>query len=252
MPTPALRPVLARDGIFNARDLGGMTTVDGRTVRSGRLVRADALHRARGSVEVLRGHGVTRVLDLRDDRERESYGVFRAEGIEVEHHPVLDPTFTWDEAPVAVPSELLVERYRVILTEFSDRLVGAVRGVAEVMDVPDAAVAFHCAVGKDRTGLLAMLLLDAMGVPADQIVDDYARSSRSTAVQVNWLWSMGRPEGVVDDETLLVGVWSARPATMAATIEWLHDSHGGAGNYLVAAGLDPRALDALRAGALDG
>jgi protein-tyrosine phosphatase len=229
-----------------------MTTVDGRTVRHRRLVRADALHRARTSIDALRDHGVTRVLDLRDERERESYGVLEAEGVDVQHHPVLDPTFTWDEAPTGVPSDLLVERYQVILTEFSDRLVGAVAGVAEVMATPDAAVAYHCAVGKDRTGLLTMLLLDALGVPADQIVEDYARSSRSTAVQVNWLWSMGRPEGIVDDETLLVGVWSARPATMAVTLEWLRAEHGGADNYLAAGGLDPVAIDALRAGALDG
>jgi protein-tyrosine phosphatase len=252
VPTAALRPILARDGIFNARDLGGMTTVDGRVVRSGRLVRADALHRARTSIDALRAHGVTRVLDLRDDREREDYGVFTADGIEVQHHPVLDPTFTWDEVPAVVPSELLAERYRVIIDEFSDRLVGAVAGIAEVMTAPDDAVAFHCAVGKDRTGLLAMLLLDTLGVPAEQIVADYVLSSRSTAVQVNWLWSMGRPEGVVDDETLSVGVWSARPATMTATIEWLHREHGGAADYLVASGLRPAAIDALRAGVLDG
>lgn len=252
MPTPALRPVLARDGIFNARDLGGMTTADGRTLRPGRLIRADALHRARTSVDALREHGVTRVIDLRDDRERDAYGVFLADGVDVQHHPVLDPTFSWDEAPVNVPSDLLVERYRVILTEFPDRLVGAVGGVAEVMETPGAAVAYHCAVGKDRTGLLTMLLLDALGVPRGQIVEDYTRSARSTAVQVNWLWSMGRPEGVVDDETLSVGVWSARPATMALTLEWLHDEHGGAAAYLSAAGLDPGAIDALRDGALEG
>ena len=251
MPTPALRPVLARDGIFNARDLGGITTADGRIVRAGRLIRTDALHRARTSIGALRDHGVTKVLDLRDDRERDAYGIFDAEGIDVEHHPVLDPTFTWDEVPTRVPSDLLVERYQVILDEFSDRLVGAVCGVAEVMSTPDAAVAYHCAVGKDRTGLLTMLLLDTLGVSADQIVEDYARSSRSTAVQVNWLWSMGRPEGVVDDETLRVGVWSARPATMAVTLEWLRDEHGGAENYLVTAGLDPGAVGALRAGALE-
>lgn len=229
-----------------------MTTGDGRAVKHRRLVRADALHRSISSVTALTEFGVSRVLDLRDAREREAYGVFQADGIDVQHHPMLDPTFTWDEGPVSVPSELLADRYRAILTEFSDRLVRAVEGVVEVLDSPSGAVAYHCAVGKDRTGLLTMLLLDALGVDAEQIVDDYARSSIATAVQVSWLWSMGRPEGDVDDETLHVGVWSARPVTMAVTIEWLHAEFGGAEKYLVDAGLDPEAVATLRAGALGG
>jgi len=115
VPTDELRPLLAREGIFNVRDLGGIPSVDGRVVAHGRLVRADALHRARGTAARLREHGVVRVLDLRDQRERDEEGVLEADGIEVLHLPVLDPTFEWFDDEHDDPSTLLALRYRSIL-----------------------------------------------------------------------------------------------------------------------------------------
>jgi protein-tyrosine phosphatase len=252
VPTPALRPLLARDGIFNVRDLGGLTSADGRVVARGRLVRGDALHRAGASAQGLRAHGIVRVLDLRDTRERDAEGVLDAEGIEVLHLPVLDPTFEWFDEEHADPTTLLAHRYQVILTSFPDKLAAAVAATVEVVAAPGSpdGVAYHCAVGKDRTGLLTALLLGSLEVPDEVIVEDYVRSARATAVQVSWLWSLGRPGGRATDDDLAVGVWSARAETMRTTLDWLRAEHGGATGYLLAAGLAPEQLDALRASVL--
>ena len=98
-------------------------------------------------------------------------------------------------------------------------------------------MAYHCAVGKDRTGLLTALLLGSLEVPDEAIVADYARSAGATAVQVSWLWSLGRAGGQVTEADLELGVWSARAATMQSTLDWLRDEHGGAAAYLRAAGV---------------
>ncbi len=252
MPTAELRPRLAREGIFNARDLGGLRTDDGRSVAPRRLVRADSLHRARTTGRALRDHGVVRVLDLRDERERDEDGVLVAEGIEVLHHPVLDPTFEWFEDDHAEPAELLGVRYRQILDSFPERFSDAFGSVVEVVAAPGStgAVAYHCAVGKDRTGLLTALLLGVLGVPDDVIVADYARSARATAVQVGWLWTFGHPAGQVSDSDLELGVWSARPATMVSTLRWLGDEYGGPEGYVLASGVDAQAIEELRAAVL--
>ena len=239
MPTPALRPILARDGIFNARDLGGVPTRDGRYVRPNALVRADALHRAGDrSAQALAEHGVTLVLDLRDEAERAREGVLAVDGIVVEHLLVLDPHYEWYDTDAA-----LAERYVEILDRFADRFIGGVELVAEA----PGGVAYHCAVGKDRTGLLTALLLGALGVDEETIVADYARSSLAITVQATWALIYGVYDRPVTDEDLESGVWSARPDTMRATLAWLRAEHGGVEGYLTAAGLAPEVPEALRA-----
>lgn len=261
MPTPALRRVLARDGIFNVRDLGGIETAGGRRIRPGLLVRGDALQRCGpASASGLFEHGVRAVVDLRDSTELKEDGSFDAPdlprpGITVHHSPVLDPTYRWG-GPELPPEEVLARRYGEILESFHHRLADAAMRVVDTVCAPGPdgtrpGVAYHCAVGKDRTGLLTMLLLGSLGVADDVIVEDYARSARATAVQVSWLWTVGHPHGKAGDEDLSVGLWSARAATMEATIGLVHDRFGGPRHYLRDAGVTSDALDALAAAVLD-
>lgn len=250
MPSSRDRARLARDGIFNVRDLGGMPAAGGRSVARRKVLRADSLHRVSTSAEVLRGLGLVRVLDLRDDREREGDGVLALDDIEVQHHPVIDPTFAWYDDSPPDDETLLAQRYRQILSSFGSRFAAAVESVAEVVGDDRGAVAYHCAVGKDRTGLLTALLLDVVDVPDEVIVADYARSSAATAVQVSWLWSLQHPHGAATEDDIFVGMWSARPATMADTLGWIDTELGGAAQYLLDHGVDREVLDALRAALL--
>jgi protein-tyrosine phosphatase len=175
-----------------------------------------------------------------------------ADGLEVQHHPVLDPMFSWDDEAVAELDGLLGHRYQEILTAFGPRFATALTAIAEVAGEggTGGAVAYHCAVGKDRTGLLTALLLGVLDVDDDVIVADYARSSAATAVQVSWLWSLGHPDGSVAEEDISVGLWSARPETMQRTLAWLAAEFGGAAGYLEQSGVPGATVEALRAGLL--
>lgn len=248
MPSIAERARLARDGIFNLRDLGGIPLVGGRVVRARKVLRADALHRAKGSSQVLRDLGVVRVLDLRDEVERDEEGVLAADGLEVQHHPVIDPMFEWFHDEVPEPGALLAHRYREILTAFGPRFATALTSLAEVIEPQNpGAVAYHCAVGKDRTGLLTALLLGVLGAGDDAIVADYARSAAASPVQVSWLWSLGHPAGAATDDDIFLGLWSARPQTMRVTLQWISDEFGGVGGYVAQTGIADGVVDSLRA-----
>lgn len=245
MPASHLRPGLARDGIFNLRDLGGTPAADEAVVAERLLVRADALHRSSAAtVQALHDHGIRRVLDLRDDSERDEEGTFTTTeglGIDVLHFPVLDPAYEWEV--VDVPREqVLAHRYIDILDSHGERFAAALSSVAEA----DGGVAYHCAVGKDRTGLLTVLLLGALGSPREAIVADYTRSARVNALQVGWLRIFGRRYGDVDDEEIAVGVWSARAETMEATLDHLDDAHGGVDGYLRVLGVGDDVVTELR------
>ncbi len=245
MPHSRLRPALSRDGIVNLRDLGGTPASDGLVVAPRTLIRADALQRCSPeNVRALHDHGVRRVLDLRDDAEREESGVFTVVDdlpIEVHHVPVVDPAYVWDLEGVAL-ADVLAHRYEDILTNFDDRFRTAVELVAST----DGATAYHCAVGKDRTGLLTLLLLGALGSPRDVIVADYVRSARVNAMQVARLKVLGHPYGAATADDLAVGVWSARAETMERTIDLLERDHGGVVGYLRATGMDDDVMETLR------
>ena len=246
MPSPQLRANLARDGVFNTRDLGGLLTSNGQKIAPRKLLRADALQRVQLSGPALREFGIVRVLDLRDDLEREKSGEIQVDGIEVEHHPVIDPAFAWHSEEESEFADLLFLRYCEIFSSFGPRFLGAVNSIAEVLDEsnssPSGAVAYHCAIGKDRTGLLTALLLSIRGVDDQAIASDSAKSSAATAV----LWSFSLPGGETTDRDLELGVWSARPETMLRTLGWLDVEFGGAEQYMIEQGLEADAISTLR------
>jgi len=164
------------ESIFNFRDVGGHRTADGRTVRRGRVYRADGLHRAsERDVAALAQVGLRTVLDLRTHGELDERGVFDHHGVEHRHLPLIreiwDPEVLDLEAPA---HEFLAARYLEMLDTGAERIGEALRLMADADRLP---LVFHCAAGKDRTGVLAALLLSILGVPDADVVADYARSS---------------------------------------------------------------------------
>ncbi len=115
-------------------------------------------------------HGVRTVVDLRDAGERERDRAPRPAGITTVRVP-LDPVGTpfyehWKEidnlaSPLYFPA---------MLAEHPERVIAAVRAIASAAP---GCVVFHCAGGKDRTGLLALVLLTLAGATPDEIIADY-------------------------------------------------------------------------------
>lgn len=160
------------DGVFNARDLGGLRTFDGRRTRPGALVRSDAPNRlSETGWAALHEHGVRTIIDLRNDDERGPDDVPRPGDIDVVHLP-LDPLADkefWDPYQTSglhatpVYYEPLLDRHPRLTADIVRAVVGARPG----------GVLLHCASGRDRTGMAILLLLSLVGVPADVIADDY-------------------------------------------------------------------------------
>ncbi|MEV7614884.1 tyrosine-protein phosphatase [Streptomyces sp. NPDC089799] len=170
--------------LHNFRDLGGYRTRDGRTVRWGRLYRADSLGKLAGpgaeaDRERFAALGVRTVIDLRYPWEIEAKGrVPEAEGLayhncSIEHRP-------YDQAeidPGLDPWRYLADRFAEVAEDGTAEL----REALEVIADGDAPQVFHCASGKDRTGLLAALVLALLGVDEDTIAADFALTELATA-----------------------------------------------------------------------
>jgi hypothetical protein len=161
-------------GCVNVRDLGGLPTRDGGATRRSAVVRADSLDRLTPEGwESLYAYGIRTVVDLREGDEL-STTVSRPDGVTVVHVPLddNDDTAFWywalDDDMDGTPLY-----YRPFLERKADRCVAALTAVARA---EPGGVVVHCGIGRDRTGLVALLLLALAGVEPEAIVADYTLS----------------------------------------------------------------------------
>lgn len=152
-----------RDIVPNLRDIGGLSTDDGRFVRHGRVLRS-----AVPTAKDLAPDGIawppSLVIDLRSSGESEQIHPLAQAGVRVVNLPLLSAL-----RPGAAPVESLAGLYLLMLDHASMYLVELVREVG----LERGATLIHCAAGKDRTGVSIALLLRLVGVSRDQVLADY-------------------------------------------------------------------------------
>jgi protein-tyrosine phosphatase len=230
------------DGCNNFRDLGGYPTADGRSLRWRALFRADALHHLtpRG-VEQLRDElSIGDVIDLRSSGEirLDGQGLLGQERLRIHHLPLFDGDVSREHRDQAADLTL-GDRYYGML-----RFAGApIARVFETLARADGPAVFHCAAGKDRTGVISAVLLGALGVSDEFIVADYAASREGLdAVVERLMQSEGYREmfAALPPDTL-----HAEPETMIALLERVRDEWGGMRGYLRSQGVAGGAVESL-------
>jgi len=234
------------DGCLNVRDLGGVALADGGETRYGALVRADNIRRlTEDGWRSLAAHGVGRILDLRWQTELDEDPP-RDLDIDVVHVSLLgefDPDFEDDIRDYMAaddPAGYWAISYTRILERFAPNFALALAAIA---DAPDGAVVFHCAGGKDRTGLVAALVLRLAGAPIEAVAHDYSLTfERRAGVPDRWV------EAAPDDDERARRSFMQHtpPEAMQRAIEQLELEHGGVESYLRQAGLDEAHLRRLR------
>jgi protein-tyrosine phosphatase len=213
-------------GCFNFRDLGGYPAAGGMTTRWRRLFRSDGLvglsDEAMASLAALE---VATVVDLRSPGEVANRGRFAHETVRYHHLPFTESLPGADEAAQWDDHRFVSARYTNILVDASAAVVSAV----EVLAAPAALPAvFHCSVGKDRTGVLAAVVLGLLGVPDEVIVADYALSQ--VAVE-RFLGSLRTSVSDSAESSALVeryapALLSASPESMAGFLAGVRRDHG--------------------------
>lgn len=241
------RRLIRLGAVHNFRDIGGYPTVDGGTTRWRRLFRADGLYRLTpADLEVVRELGLRTVIDLRTAAELDERGTFPVEDHPVAFHHVSVITNTWtaDDAEGEHDAADFLERaYLSILDEGEERLAEALMALCQPGALP---AVFHCAAGKDRTGLLAMLVLGCLGVPDEFIVADYALTEGGMRRMLEWA-QREQPELYQRLATGPVIFSAAVPEAMQRMIGHVRDWHGGISEFARALGVPAAAIDHLRA-----
>lgn len=230
------------------RDLGGLATVGSRRVRRGRVFRAGALHALEHEdVAVLAALGIRRVFDLRSAAELARDGVGPVGGGLGRHVHVplvrisldpFDPDIDWRNVD-------LQHRYLEMLREGGE----AIRRIFGALAEPDASpLIFHCSGGKDRTGVVAALILRALGVGDDAIVGDYAMSEKNLA-------SLRRVHDELDklglSPDVVAYLTSSPPGRMRYTLQELDRRWGSTFGYLESVGVTRDVLAGLERNLLE-
>jgi protein-tyrosine phosphatase len=242
---------LVWDGCVNVRDLGGIPTEDGGSTRRGTVIRSDNI----GGLtpdgwRAVAGHGVVRIVDLRWPEERAQDPPRDLAGaVEVVHVSVLGPSFAEDADffrgldrhvdTVEDAADHYAYSYVEFLERNRERFAEALAAVADA----DGPVVIHCMGGKDRTGLVAALLLRIAGVSLEEIGHDYSLSGPNLSVTLD-AWLESAPDELERGRRMKL---STTPATaMARVIATIEERHGSVEGYLEAGGLGHEQLQRLR------
>lgn len=188
---------IAFDNLFNVRDLGGMTTRDGRTVRSGMLLRGDQLFSASDAdLAKLRDMGVRKVIDFRSIGEHEEKPDPAMEDAENVFLPIIKDVgigitrgtegnmriMDLFRSGRPIEPETIVRHMRGMYRSFvEDPFANGqyAQFVDEVLATAErgGATYWHCTAGKDRAGFATAVLLEALDVPREAIVADYLQTN---------------------------------------------------------------------------
>jgi protein-tyrosine phosphatase len=231
--------------------------VNARIVIPGVLLRADNLQSlsAEDVRRLVDEEALEVVLDLRTDTEVQSEGpgpITAEPAVRIEHRSLYPDSGGNTDLDAAVkpwgredqeglPDETpIVRAYMSYLRRRPDSVVASVRTIA----CADGAVLVHCAAGKDRTGVVVALALDAGGMDRDAIVSDYlATEDRIHAIFDRLLSSPTYREELKDTHPT---THAPVAGTMERLFALIDEGFGGSAGWLTAHGLDDADLERLR------
>lgn len=175
-------------GVANARDLGGYKTTDGRTVKTGILLRTAALYHATSNDLKIITHKyhVTQIIDFRTNKGFQKNPDPQISGVIETHLPI--------HSSAEKNTDGENQSYINMVTD-SNSISAFKQFFTVLLNHKDGAVLFHCAAGKDRTGVASILLLSALGVDKNTVIQDYLLSneyysSLSQKERVKEKWAM--------------------------------------------------------------
>lgn len=269
------RRILEIEGAINFRDLGGYHTSDGRRVKWGKVFRSAQLDRlSERGIEQLVALNLKAVVDLRFAQESDRYPTIRAavpnaemlawkdaEFVDSKHQgqsmqmswkdslDTHDPAQVREAMRINYPKKLY--SHRVIYKEMLLRLIDE-----------QTPLVFHCAAGKDRTGVAAAIILSLLGVSDELIIEDYLVTQIAMQHLVeNWVAGGATDKHEYDDfqsrlasypKAVVQPVFDADEAYIQTLLDYVNETYQGFENYaLTTMEMSPESIDSLRERLLD-
>ncbi|MGV8875351.1 MAG: tyrosine-protein phosphatase [Rhodococcus sp. (in: high G+C Gram-positive bacteria)] len=242
MPDARVHDQFTLDGAWNFRDLGGIRTTSGATVRPGVFYRASELSALSESGQrTVADLGIRTVFDFRGDSEAQRSGVDKVpDGVQSISVPY--ENVRGERAPHEAPIHDEQSQVDYMMRAYAsfptlDGASHAIKRVVDALTERGGGVLVHCAAGKDRAGWTVATVLRAAGVGEDDILEDYLRSNDAVEpllAHVRRTWA-----GAADADTLpteaMLGV---RKSYLEHGLAAMESTHGSFEGYLSHLGID--------------
>ena len=261
----AAERVIHLDGTTNTRDIGGYQTNDLRTLRWQQIIRSENLSRLTASdFQKLEEIGVKTVIDLRTDREHDkSPTVWLGDNPPRFHHfPIGDAKNDWFKA-----QRKLMKKSSFTEEQALDHMVEGYRMIAEegphsyqqlmslVLDQSNWPILIHCNAGKDRAGVAVTLILEALGVDRETIMDEFLLTnkigrSEDKAVFLAYESKNSRGTGRLSrgpSASAWFPIVGVQPEMLEAFYASVDEQYGSMDAFLAELGVDQEARSALAA-----
>jgi protein-tyrosine phosphatase len=233
---------LPLEGANNFRDLGGYRTSDGHYVRWGLVYRSGSLvNLTSKDSEYLHTLGIRLVCDVRADGERarapDHLEGNAAELLSVPIGPNRDGTLSPEDLKKRVAAINAQNKDSIRGYDFAITDAAQYGRILHRMAAGDLPAVEHCTSGKDRTGVFSAILLTALGVPRETVIQDYLLTTQymlapdsieRTTADLQKFFGLAEPP----DAATVRAIMTTRPETLQATFDNITKTYGSFDNYL--------------------
>lgn len=234
--------IIELENAYNVREIGGYKTSDGKVIKNNLFLRADCLgNLSQKDIDTLITYGLGSVIDLRSANELEqrpnpfnNYTNIKYINIpfmaDTNSNNIQDATKIMMENP----KEMMPMFYINILKNSTQRIKNAFIFIEENLD---KTTLFHCTAGKDRTGVLAMLLLGLCGVSKEDIIANYIVTFENNKKNPNY---------TTIAKELPLGILLSEREYIIPAIEYIENHFNSYYDYLLSTGIDKSTLDNIK------
>lgn len=224
------------ENIKNARDMGGVATLDKKATAWHKIIRSASLDDVKEvDIKDLKDLNITTIIDLRRENELK---------LETESHKLIKDNFDFHHISLAPDKEFRQEEIDKIISgkmtvgqsyrNLIDHFV-AVKEIMEVIANAEGSVLYHCQEGKDRTGIISMIILGLANAYRGDIIADYEVSSAH----------LGYIERYGEDEPYSV-FRITDPYYMKEAYDYVIRKYGTFEDYLAYAKVDAKLIQAIK------
>lgn len=216
----------------NMRDLGGYTTLDGKVTKYNRFIRSEFPSLKKQSIDKLYDEEITTIIDLRNDKEvarRES--PFNTDFFDYHNIDIIGGNTPLKEEDIS--------KGYINILEDSDNM----KKIFKIIAKSKGGVLYNCTAGKDRTGIVSMLLLLIARVSDDDIIADYEVSYTFLRDKIRKMH--------IDNPELPAFLGGSKLEYMEDTLQMFYDKYNSIENYMKKIGISEKEIELIRNKLLD-